>query len=505
MIAALIQSKANAYGRFGARLHDVRHPAWASDHEILIGDAGDRIAFLTLPKAETAADAERTLDAIGRHAAPPRARTIDSDERADRDAFRCPRCLAHCRIAGIVSLDFGTLDFVSAHHGAIPLAAMESPGQFDHALVRRAKAEVASAALAYALVPAHGVTRALDDPETSTPMRGARATNRLFCGCGAFIRRRSTRSLRALSPDAAEIDEAAPCSSLRKRRIGRRCASPASCTIARRIAIAGACCSAHARRGMPSRSAELFRVHAHRMASTTPGQASARRRRRKTVASRRRDQRLHGAAWPSASASKRCICRAAASPQTRSACPTSRISTLDDVLIDVRRITDVATLPLLVDYRHRLGARVQHRAHDPLDDQGGRRRRAHGGSGRRQALRPPPGKEVVSKDGNGRSREARRRRAHDPSFVIMARTDALAVEGIDAAIERASATSKRGADMIFPEAITELAMYKRFRAGGEVPILANITEFGQTPLFTTDELRSADVDIALYCCSATAR
>ena len=90
----------------------------------------------------------------------------------------------------------------------------------------------------------------------------------------------------------------------------------------------------------------------------------------------------------------------------------------------------------------------------------------------------------------------------DPSFVIMARTDALAVEGIDAAIDRAVAYVEAGADMIFPEAMTELAMYRRFRSAVTVPILANITEFGQTPLFTTDELRSADVDIVLYCCSA---
>jgi methylisocitrate lyase len=90
----------------------------------------------------------------------------------------------------------------------------------------------------------------------------------------------------------------------------------------------------------------------------------------------------------------------------------------------------------------------------------------------------------------------------DPGFVIMARTDALAVEGLDAAIERAVAYVDAGSDMIFPEAMTELSMYKRFRAAVNVPILANITEFGQTPLFTTAELRDADVDIVLYCCSA---
>lgn len=90
----------------------------------------------------------------------------------------------------------------------------------------------------------------------------------------------------------------------------------------------------------------------------------------------------------------------------------------------------------------------------------------------------------------------------DPDFVIMARTDALAVEGLESAIERAVACVEAGADMIFPEAITELAMYKQFAKAVGVPILANITEFGATPLFTVEELRTADVGIALYPLSA---
>jgi methylisocitrate lyase len=90
----------------------------------------------------------------------------------------------------------------------------------------------------------------------------------------------------------------------------------------------------------------------------------------------------------------------------------------------------------------------------------------------------------------------------DPQFVIMARTDALAVEGIDKAIERAIACVEAGADMIFPEAMTELSMYRRFKDAVNVPILANITEFGQTPLYTREELGSVGVDIVLHCCSA---
>jgi len=90
----------------------------------------------------------------------------------------------------------------------------------------------------------------------------------------------------------------------------------------------------------------------------------------------------------------------------------------------------------------------------------------------------------------------------DPAFVIMARTDALASDGLDRALERANAYVAAGADMIFPEAITELVMYKKFAAAVKVPILANITEFGSTPLFTVDELRSAEVAMVLYPLSA---
>jgi methylisocitrate lyase len=182
--------------------------------------------------------------------------------------------------------------------------------------------------------------------------------------------------------------------------------------------------------------------------------------------------------------------------------PDLGISTLEDVLTDVRRITDVTTLPLLVDIDTgwgsafniartirsmvNAGAGAVH-----MEDQVGAKRCGH-----------RPGKEVVSKEEMVDRIKAAVDARSDPGFVIMARTDALAVEGLDAAIERAVAYVDAGADMIFPEAMTELSMYKRFRAAVNVPILANITEFGQTPLFTTAELRDADVDIVLYCCSA---
>jgi len=182
--------------------------------------------------------------------------------------------------------------------------------------------------------------------------------------------------------------------------------------------------------------------------------------------------------------------------------PDLGISTLEDVLIDVRRITEVTTLPLLVDIDTgwgsafniartiramlKAGAGAVH-----LEDQVGAKRCGH-----------RPGKEVVSTQEMVDRVKAAVDARTDPSFVIMARTDALAVEGLPAAIERAVAYVEAGADMIFPEAMTDLSMYRQFRAAVKVPILANITEFGHTPLFTTAELGSADVDIVLYCCSA---
>jgi methylisocitrate lyase len=182
--------------------------------------------------------------------------------------------------------------------------------------------------------------------------------------------------------------------------------------------------------------------------------------------------------------------------------PDLGISTLEDVLTDVRRITEVTTLPLLVDIDTgwggafniartirsmiKAGAGAVH-----IEDQVGQKRCGH-----------RPGKEVVAKEEMvDRVKSAVDART-DPGFVIMARTDSLQMEGLDSAIERAVAYVEAGADMIFAEAVTELPQYKKFRAAVKVPILANITEFGTTPLYTTDELRSADVDIVLYCCGA---
>jgi methylisocitrate lyase len=183
--------------------------------------------------------------------------------------------------------------------------------------------------------------------------------------------------------------------------------------------------------------------------------------------------------------------------------PDLGISNLDDVLTDVRRITDVCDLPLLVDVDTGFGASAFNVARTVkslikfgaaamhIEDQVGAKRCGH-----------RPGKELVSKDEMVDRIKAAVDARTDPAFFIMARTDALASEGLEKAIERAVACAQAGADGIFPEAITDLAMYRKFKDAVKVPILANITEFGQTPLFGIEELRSANVDMALYPLSA---
>jgi methylisocitrate lyase len=182
--------------------------------------------------------------------------------------------------------------------------------------------------------------------------------------------------------------------------------------------------------------------------------------------------------------------------------PDLGISTMEDVLTDLRRITDVTTLPVMVDIDtgwggafniartirsfQKTGAAAVH-----MEDQVGTKRCGH-----------RPGKEVVTLEEMVDRVKAAVDARTDPNFVIMARTDALAVEGINAAIDRACAYVEAGADMIFPEAMTALPMYKQFKDAVKVPILANITEFGHTPLFTTAELASVNVDMVLYCCGA---
>jgi methylisocitrate lyase len=183
--------------------------------------------------------------------------------------------------------------------------------------------------------------------------------------------------------------------------------------------------------------------------------------------------------------------------------PDLGISSLEDVLVDVRRITDVCDLPLLVDVDTGFGSSAFNVARTVkslikaggaamhIEDQVGAKRCGH-----------RPNKELVSKQEMVDRIKAAVDARTDKDFFILARTDSLANEGLEAAIERSLACVEAGADGIFPEAITDLAMYAKFRAAVKVPILANITEFGKTPLFTLKELESANVDIALYPLSA---
>jgi methylisocitrate lyase len=183
--------------------------------------------------------------------------------------------------------------------------------------------------------------------------------------------------------------------------------------------------------------------------------------------------------------------------------PDLGISTLDDVLTDVRRVTDVCALPLLVDVDTgfgpsafnvarttraliKAGAAAMH-----IEDQVGAKRCGH-----------RPNKEIISREEMVDRVKAAVDARTDPSFVVMARIDALAVEGEARAIERAVACVKAGADMVFPEAMTSLDQYRRFVDAVNVPVLANMTEFGVTPLFTTSELASSGVALALYPLSA---
>jgi methylisocitrate lyase len=182
--------------------------------------------------------------------------------------------------------------------------------------------------------------------------------------------------------------------------------------------------------------------------------------------------------------------------------PDLGISTLEDVLIDIRRITDIVDTPLLVDIDTgfggafniartiksvaKAGAAAVH-----IEDQVSSKRCGH-----------RPNKAIVSQEEMVDRIKAAVDARIDPDFVIMARTDALAVEGLSATIDRACAYVEAGADMIFPEAMTELGMYQQFVDAVKVPVLANITEFGSTPLFTVDELTTADVSMVLYPLSA---
>ncbi|RZT89609.1 citrate lyase subunit beta/citryl-CoA lyase [Azospira oryzae] len=208
MAAGLISGSDNRFGRVGARIHDITHPHWRQDLEILVYHAGQRLAFLTIPKvrsvddARTQIDALRSIEAQCRISRPIPVHVLIETHGALRDAWEI------AALPGVESLDFGLMDFVSGHHGAIPGSAMKSPGQFDHPLVARAKADIAAAALANGVVPSHNVTTEIKD--TTVAADDARRARREF----GYLRMWSIHPnqimpiVEAMRPDFSEVQEA---------------------------------------------------------------------------------------------------------------------------------------------------------------------------------------------------------------------------------------------------------------------------------------------------------
>lgn len=209
MIAGLLLDPANRHGRLGARIHDVTHPHWRDDLQIIVGRAGAKLAYIVLPKAGSADDALTQIAALDE------VRALHGIEReipvhvlietpgALREAWQIA-ALPH-----VESIDFGLMDFVSAHHGAIPGTAMRSPGQFSHPLVVRAKCEIAAAALGNGVVPAHNVTIELNDPDVARE-DARRARNEFgFLRMWSIHPRQIQPIVEAMRPDFAEVTEAA--------------------------------------------------------------------------------------------------------------------------------------------------------------------------------------------------------------------------------------------------------------------------------------------------------
>ena len=209
MIAGLILSGENCFGRLGARIHDVRHPAWREELETIIGCAGQRVAYIVLPKPECGDDVLTQITVLDH---------LRSRHGIARDIpvhvlIETPGALHEAweiaRLPHVETLDFGLMDFVSAHHGAIPSSAMRSPGQFDHALVARAKREIAAAALGNGIVPSHNVTTEIRDANVVRE-DARRARQELgFLRMWSIHPNQIAPIVEAMRPDFAEVSEAA--------------------------------------------------------------------------------------------------------------------------------------------------------------------------------------------------------------------------------------------------------------------------------------------------------
>ena len=208
MVVEMVNGAENHFGRVGARIHDITHPHWQRDLEILVGGAGHCLAFVTLPKVRSVADAAAQINELRRvEAACSLARALPvhvliETHGALRESWEI------AALEGVESLDFGLMDFVSGHHGAIPGSAMKSPGQFEHPLIVRAKADIAAAALANGVVPSHNVTTELRD--VAVIRHDADRARREF----GYLRMWSIHPnqilpiVAAMQPDFTEVEEA---------------------------------------------------------------------------------------------------------------------------------------------------------------------------------------------------------------------------------------------------------------------------------------------------------
>ncbi len=209
MIADLMLHADNQFGRLGVRIHDVTHPHWREDMAIIVGRAGRKLAYVVLPKPANADDVLTQIVALDQ------ARALYGIEREIpvHVMIETPGALHEVwKIAGlphVESIDFGLMDFVSAHHGAIPGSAMRSPGQFSHPLVTRAKCEVTAAALGNSVIPTHNVTTDLDDSDVVRE-DARRARNEFgFLRMWSIHPRQIQPIVEAMRPDFAEVSEAA--------------------------------------------------------------------------------------------------------------------------------------------------------------------------------------------------------------------------------------------------------------------------------------------------------
>lgn len=209
MVADFVMSDANRHGRVGARIHDIAHPAWQQDIEIIVGRAGQRLAFVTLPKVSDSDDVRVQLRELRRASvAAGLTRSIPVHVLIEtHGALRAVWEIA--AMPEVESLDFGLMDFVSGHHGAIPGSAMLSPGQFEHPLVVRAKCEIAAAALANGVVPSHNVTTELRDLDVIR-RNAERARNDFgFLRMWSIHPKQILPIVEAMRPDFSEVEAAA--------------------------------------------------------------------------------------------------------------------------------------------------------------------------------------------------------------------------------------------------------------------------------------------------------